>query len=463
MDSAPSKKNVPLPMVIGAAVAGIALILAVVLVINLRKEPASEISSQPEQHLNAGEIEQDTGAESSVELAAAQVETVMTEVPDKPAEQDVTVEEAGSSSDMDNSTSESYVSITSLDNNILFETFDDNTTGWFTGSDETGSKGIANGNYVWDVQFGNDGGSDAWQLLSEDLVISDFNLKVDARRMGSTPGDLCYGVIFRAVDKELSGIVSGDDGEYYELEVCDNQYYLITYFDGDGWVDWQEWAESDAIRPDDWNTLEVQAAGDQFKYFINGEQVFEYSDSTLAEGNIGLAAYAYDGAQGEILFDNFQMQVGPNALSASDAEQLFEYTDVKGFFELANEVYSEEELDVIFEADEPIYLELYESIPLRVGNGWCAIDQETLEENLANIEFAFVLNGQQIPESNMVQYEYSSDDGWACATIYSIIDNWTSGEHIVSQDMNVLSTINDGENEYQPGLLAWLDFIVTLP
>ena len=138
-------------------------------------------------------------------------------------------------------------------------------------------------------------------------------------------------------------------------------------------------------------------------------------------------------------------------------------TDVMGFYELASETYSEDQLADFAAANEPINLELTDPIPLQLGFGWCSPTPEILEENLANIEFLFEVNGQIIPDSNKVRDDYTADDGWACTVIYSIIDNWTSGKYVVSQTINILAAFSDGEYEYSPGIEDIQEYVVVVP
>lgn len=442
------KKNSRLLMILGAVGAVFGVILVVVVIMSLGNSPAS-VAASP--------LETPTAEVVVEEVLPAEPTAVPTKQPTATQISTPTFEPATSTPELPTPT-------TNEGNNSLVESFDNNSNGWLTGSDMTGSKSIMNGNYVWDVHL--DSGSDAWQLLNEDLSLIDFQLKVDAKRINGSPDNLCYGIIFRAEKSGLTGIVSEGSGKYYELEVCDDQYYLITYYDGSDWNYWQDWTESTAIHPNDWNTLEVKAAGNQFEYFVNDVKIAEFSDSTLAEGNVGLSVYSYDDAGGQIAFDNFSISNGPNALSASDAAQMYDSTEVKGFYELASEIYTDEQLTNFESTNESILLELTNPIPLMLGfSGWCSKTPEILEENLLNVQYLFELNGQEIPEANIAHTEdYTADDGWACAgTVYSIIDGWTSGEYIVRQTINILTPFSDGEYDYEPGVLYSLEYTVVVP
>jgi len=293
----PEKKN-RMPLMIGAAGVGVVLLgVAVVVIGNMFSGEIPVTASTGENPLAGGQIGQSPSAEPTLQQEATRAATPTT----KPA----------------TSTPENPDISTVLESGALDETFDDDSNGWFTGTDDTGSKSIENGNYVWEVAL--DHGTDAWQFFDKDLSISDFDVSVEAKRMGGTPSDLCYGIVFRSTQKELSGIVSGGNGEYYELEVCDDQSYLITYYDGNDWNYWQDWTDDNGIRPNDWNTLEVRVSGTTFEYYINDSKVAEFSDSNLDSGNVGLSVYSYNETQGQVLFDNFHLSLPSSSETSSSA------------------------------------------------------------------------------------------------------------------------------------------------
>jgi hypothetical protein len=73
------------------------------------------------------------------------------------------------------------------------------------------------------------------------------------------------------------------------------------------------WFRSDAIRTGKgaWNRLEVECAGDQLTFKINGKVVREARDVRFQLGRVGLKAFG-DGANGErVEFDNVTLRVAP--------------------------------------------------------------------------------------------------------------------------------------------------------
>lgn len=294
------EKNNRAPLIIGAVVVGVIVLgFAVVAVVNTLRKEIPVTAATEENPPAAAQLGEDPAEEPTVqqEASPAATPTIRPATP----------------------TPEAQASSADPEGDALEESFDDDSNGWYTGTDITGSKSIEDGNYVWDVALDYD--TDAWQFFNKDLSVTDFDLSVDAKRVGGTPSDLCYGLVFRSTQKDLSGIVSGGTGNYYEFEVCDDQTYLITYYDGDEWNYWRDWTDHNGIRPNDWNTLEVKVAGTDFEYYINGSKVAEFSDSNIASGNVGLSVYSYNETQGQVLFDNFTLTPHGSSEASSTAPE----------------------------------------------------------------------------------------------------------------------------------------------
>lgn len=106
------------------------------------------------------------------------------------------------------------------------------------------------------------------------------------------------------------------------------------------------------------------------------------------------------------------------------------------------------------EAFEPFVHEytvsLAKSKTVIMAYAWCATDQATLEQNFSQIETTFVLNGNEIPEEQLVVFDTSSGD-LKCRLIYTALSEFASGEHLAEVTATFKSQINDGASEYAPG------------
>jgi hypothetical protein len=142
-----------------------------------------------------------------------------------------------------------------------------------------------------------------------------------------------------------------------------------------------------------------------------------------------------------------------NTLSTSEASRLSENT--KSFRALATELYGDQ-------INTPFNLENTSLEPLRLSTGWCSLTQTILEDNLANMDFILEFNGQRISDSEITSVDFT-DDGWACRVYFSIIDNWTGGTYSASTTSEALIPINDGEYDYEAGILSSYEYVVSIP
>jgi hypothetical protein len=86
------------------------------------------------------------------------------------------------------------------------------------------------------------------------------------------------------------------------------------------------------------------------------------------------------------------------------------------------------------------------STSFTLGNGWCAKDTATLQQNLANMQFQLSINGTNIDLSQYPTLYFSDNRGYACAmTGISITPNGNlSGSYHVILTQKFLNTLDDG-------------------
>ena len=128
--------------------------------------------------------------------------------------------------------------------------------------------------------------------------MTDFSLAIDVMRSG-TSGNAA-GLIFRIVD---SGYQS-----YYIFLVDDiNHTYHIARNNRGDWKTLADWNYSGAIKPGEFNRIEVSARGPQFTFFINGTKVTSINDTAISIGKVGILASVYNnGDLDTIIFKNFE-------------------------------------------------------------------------------------------------------------------------------------------------------------
>ncbi len=84
--------------------------------------------------------------------------------------------------------------------------------------------------------------------------------------------------------------------------------------------------------------------------------------------------------------------------------------------------------------------------PFTIGNGWCAVDSATLQQNLADMQFQLSIDGQKIDLSQYPTLYFSDDQGHACAmTGISITPTGKlSGTYHVVLTQKYLKSLSDG-------------------
>ena len=110
-------------------------------------------------------------------------------------------------------------------------------------------------------------------------------------------GTAALGVVFRVQDDThlYSVMVNPRKGEY-----------AIRKLDGaDTWTDLVAWKASPLVKQQaEHNMLRVDAKGDTFTIYLNGETLESVTDQAYAQGGIGFAAMNVDAVQPHMHFDN---------------------------------------------------------------------------------------------------------------------------------------------------------------
>jgi hypothetical protein len=165
---------------------------------------------------------------------------------------------------------------------LLDERFTTNDANW--PSSPQGLSQFANGSYRIGTRQIGQGAAIGAPLAN---VPADVQITADFRKVGGPDGG-GYGIIVR---DQQSGVRDGSsqDGQYYVLEVGDKGEVGIWRRDGDHWVDLLPWQPSDAVKPGTTaNELTVRAVGNNLSLSVNGTEVATRTDSTLANGQVGV-------------------------------------------------------------------------------------------------------------------------------------------------------------------------------
>jgi hypothetical protein len=202
-----------------------------------------------------------------------------------------------------NATATAIAHAKKLEDYKFIDRFDTNVNDWMTGYQDNeywvGEATIRDGVYLWDVMEVKKTFI-YWAGYSQDKTFKDFDVYVDLKILEAETDQVCGGLIYRKSSK-------GWDHGGYAFKVCNSAFFKVSYH-ADDWQSISEWRYSPAIRPIDWNRIEVNARGDHFTFLVNNVVVFETTDDRLKEGKIALFVELNDQNPAKVSFDNFGLQ-----------------------------------------------------------------------------------------------------------------------------------------------------------
>jgi hypothetical protein len=165
---------------------------------------------------------------------------------------------------------------------VLDERFADNQRGWPSNPDSTAW--IADGVYHLFAREANRFVS----IWAPGLrAFGDVEVSGRFHKSGGPPGG-GYGLIVRDQGPDpRDGLNQG--GRYYVLEVGEGRQWGAWRRETDHWVDLQPFTPSDVVRPPpESNDLTVRAIGSHLIFIVNGVQIADIVDPTLASGKVGI-------------------------------------------------------------------------------------------------------------------------------------------------------------------------------
>lgn len=168
-------------------------------------------------------------------------------------------------------------------------------------------------------------------------------------------------------------------------------------------------------------------------------------DTLFAEGDpvLEAAALALDQPRGAGVVPE-----GPPTVE-TDFDFITEVTGGTPFLlDLAREQYSEAEYAQPGTLTHTVVLN--ESQAVIAGYFWCATTQEILDDNWANMEFAFELNGEPLSVDEL-SFQQAATSFGPCNVLTAILSDWPPGQHSFVVDVTFTSALNDGAGDYPAG------------
>jgi hypothetical protein len=170
-----------------------------------------------------------------------------------------------------------------LGNSAWGAIFDDGTQTWYQYDHSNGKAEVRDNKLVLTSYKANS--YDNWSMSYPPMT--DFYLELSFTTGPECEGKDRYGILFRAPDST--------QGYLYNVS-CDGSYQLRAW-EGEVFTQLIKWTFDDRIipGPEIEHRLGVWAEGDQYKLYINGFQIGEFTDDTYTdEGTFGAAHGATD-------------------------------------------------------------------------------------------------------------------------------------------------------------------------
>jgi serine/threonine protein kinase len=96
-------------------------------------------------------------------------------------------------------------------------------------------------------------------------------------------------------------------------------------------------------------------------------------------------------------------------------------------------------------------------------NGWCTVDEQTLNQNLAQMDYEYSIDDQPIPRSEFGTKYYVDNRKLPCYVEFVVLKDWPLGTHLVRIVDVFKADTNDGLSVYPAGRKVIEIFITILP
>ena len=128
--------------------------------------------------------------------------------------------------------------------------------------------------------------------------------------------------------------------------------------------------------------------------------------------------------------------------------------DLKTFSDLAVEKYSNASWNKV-NVRLTFTVNSQPEVPIIWRWGWCATNDEILEQNMTKIDVVFNADGYAIPKNQLANETYESTDtrlkGWKCLDYLTVLGDWKPGTYKLIETISFSSEINDGKDTFEAG------------
>jgi hypothetical protein len=129
----------------------------------------------------------------------------------------------------------------------------------------------------------------------------------------------------------------------------------------------------------------------------------------------------------------------PTALDVDRTQSIWNYFNLDGGLDLASP--GMREFSVELREDRSFIWPFF----------WCAVDEPTLADNLKSMTVEFMVDGAEVPATDILEYEDKSER-WACHYWATNLSGWQGGEQVsLTVKYRFRRTVHDGQREYRAG------------
>ena len=149
---------------------------------------------------------------------------------------------------------------------------------------------------------------------------------------------------------------------------------------------------------------------------------------------------------------------GPMPYMEKDADKVIEMLSggqVLPLEALAAERYSEE--DVSRPGRLTYTVTIADDVPTVLLYGWCAVDEQTLQQNFEHIEVKVYFNDQELGNDTVHAFaNVSPNNNMPCQTYVVLMSEWPEGTYTLEAVATFDEEINDGMADYAAGDYAFV-------
>ena len=117
--------------------------------------------------------------------------------------------------------------------------------------------------------------------------------------------------------------------------------------------------------------------------------------------------------------------------------------------ELAKERYTE--ADVNKPGTVSFTVNITDDLPTYFVYGWCAADEQTLQQNFEHITVKLYFNEEELGHDVVQKLSYTSQDNLACWDYGVLMSEWPDGKYALKAIATFDEKLNDGMADYGPG------------